>query len=116
MISVTCSVHVCVGVCVCVYTTDVFSRGHRDRNFILHYTFPSFATNEVSRGGPVSRREVGHGALAEKALRPLLPPSFPFAILLTSTVLESNGEWRFQCISVSGTVICGFLVFKFNGE
>ncbi|MPC21985.1 polyribonucleotide nucleotidyltransferase 1, mitochondrial-like [Portunus trituberculatus] len=66
--------------------------GHRDRNFILHYTFPSFATNEVSRGGPVSRREVGHGALAEKALRPLLPPSFPFAILLTSTVLESNGS------------------------
>ncbi|KAG0712446.1 Polyribonucleotide nucleotidyltransferase 1, mitochondrial [Chionoecetes opilio] len=66
--------------------------GHKDRNFILHYTFPSFATNEVSRGGPVSRREVGHGALAERALRPLLPPTFPFAILLTSTVMESNGS------------------------
>lgn len=66
--------------------------GHRDRNFILHYTFPSFATNEVSRGGPVSRREVGHGALAERALRPLVPPNYPFAILLTSTVLESNGS------------------------
>lgn len=68
------------------------SRGHRDRNFILHYTFPSFATNEVARSGPISRREVGHGALAEKALRPLLPSNFPFAILLTSTVLESNGK------------------------
>ncbi|KAG7173170.1 Polyribonucleotide nucleotidyltransferase 1-like [Homarus americanus] len=66
--------------------------GHKDQNFILHYTFPSFATNEVARGGPVSRREVGHGALAEKALRPLLPSNFPFAILLTSTVMESNGK------------------------
>lgn len=74
--------------------------GHRDRNFILHYTFPSFATNEVSRSGPISRREVGHGALAEKALRPLLPSNFPFAILLTSTVLESNG-------SSSMATVCG---------
>ncbi|XP_047490209.1 polyribonucleotide nucleotidyltransferase 1, mitochondrial-like isoform X3 [Penaeus chinensis] len=74
--------------------------GHKDRNFILHYTFPSFATNEVSRSGPVSRREVGHGALAEKALRPLLPTNFPFAILLTSTVMESNG-------SSSMATVCG---------
>ncbi|XP_045623746.1 polyribonucleotide nucleotidyltransferase 1, mitochondrial isoform X1 [Procambarus clarkii] len=74
--------------------------GHRDRNFILHYTFPSFATNEVARSGPISRREVGHGALAEKALRPLLPSYFPFAILLTSTVLESNG-------SSSMATVCG---------
>ncbi|XP_042214535.1 polyribonucleotide nucleotidyltransferase 1, mitochondrial-like [Homarus americanus] len=74
--------------------------GHKDQNFILHYTFPSFATNEVARGGPVSRREVGHGALAEKALRPLLPSNFPFAILLTSTVMESNG-------SSSMATVCG---------
>ncbi|KAK7077096.1 Polyribonucleotide nucleotidyltransferase 1, mitochondrial, partial [Halocaridina rubra] len=66
--------------------------GHKDRNFLLHYTFPSFATNEVARSGPISRREIGHGALAEKALRPLLPSNHPFAILLTSTVMESNGS------------------------
>nr|XP_053626356.1 polyribonucleotide nucleotidyltransferase 1, mitochondrial-like [Cherax quadricarinatus] len=74
--------------------------GHKDRNFILHYTFPSFATNEVAKSGPISRREVGHGALAEKALRPLLPSNFPFTILLTSTVLESNG-------SSSMATVCG---------
>ncbi|XP_068243072.1 polyribonucleotide nucleotidyltransferase 1, mitochondrial [Palaemon carinicauda] len=74
--------------------------GHKDRNFILHYSFPSFATNEIARSGPVSRREIGHGALAEKALRPLLPSQHPFAILLTSTVLESNG-------SSSMATVCG---------
>ncbi|XP_066979423.1 polyribonucleotide nucleotidyltransferase 1, mitochondrial [Macrobrachium rosenbergii] len=74
--------------------------GHKDRNFILHYSFPSFATNEVARSGPISRREIGHGALAEKALRPLLPSQHPFAILLTSTVLESNG-------SSSMATVCG---------
>lgn len=74
--------------------------GHKDRNFLLHYTFPSFATNEVARSGPVSRREIGHGALAEKALRPLLPKHHPFAILLTSTVMESNG-------SSSMATVCG---------
>ncbi|KAK4313762.1 hypothetical protein Pmani_014918 [Petrolisthes manimaculis] len=75
--------------------------GDKNRNFLLHYTFPSFATNEVGRGGMgLTRREVGHGALAERALRPLLPLNLPFAILLTSTVLESNG-------SSSMATVCG---------
>lgn len=74
--------------------------GAKSRNFLLHYTFPSFATNEVGRGGPPSRREVGHGALAERALRPLLPKDLPLTVLLTATVLESNGS------SSMGTV-CG---------
>ncbi|CAL4065735.1 unnamed protein product, partial [Meganyctiphanes norvegica] len=75
-------------------------RGHKDRNFFLHYSFPSFANNEVGRGGAVSRREIGHGALAERALRPLIPKDHPFAILLTSTVMESNG-------SSSMATVCG---------
>ncbi|KAA0201847.1 hypothetical protein HAZT_HAZT000284 [Hyalella azteca] len=74
--------------------------GTKDRNFLLHYSFPSFATNELGRGGAVTRREIGHGALAEKALRPLLPTNHPMTILLSATVLESNGS------SSMGTV-CG---------
>ncbi|XP_076057062.1 polyribonucleotide nucleotidyltransferase 1 [Oratosquilla oratoria] len=74
--------------------------GMKDQNFHLHYSFPSYANNELSRGGAVTRREVGHGALAERALRPLLPSSHPFTILLTSTVMESNG-------SSSMATVCG---------
>ncbi|XP_002737157.2 polyribonucleotide nucleotidyltransferase 1, mitochondrial-like [Saccoglossus kowalevskii] len=64
--------------------------GIKEKNFLLHYEFPPFATNEVGRMF-ASRRELGHGALAEKALKPVIPKKFPFTIRLTSEVLESNG-------------------------
>ena len=68
-------------------------RGVKEKNFFLHYEFPSYATNEIGRmGGPSGRRELGHGALAEKALKSVVPPNFPFTIRLTSEVLESNGS------------------------
>lgn len=47
--------------------------------------------NEIGRGSAM-RREIGHGALAERALRPVIPSNFPFTIRLTSEVLESNGK------------------------
>ncbi|KAB7496984.1 Polyribonucleotide nucleotidyltransferase 1, mitochondrial, partial [Armadillidium nasatum] len=61
------------------------------KNFLLHYLFPSFANNELSQAKAVSRREIGHGALAAKGLRPILPKENPFCILLSATVMESNG-------------------------
>jgi len=64
----------------------------KEKNFFLHYEFPSYATKEIGHATRVGRREIGHGALAEKALRPILPKDFPFTIRLTSEVLESNGE------------------------
>ncbi|EEC11716.1 polyribonucleotide nucleotidyltransferase, putative, partial [Ixodes scapularis] len=67
-------------------------RGIKERNFMLHYEFPPYATNETGRSGPTGRRELGHGALAEHGLRPLVPRDFPFTIRLTSEVLESNGS------------------------
>uniref|UniRef100_A0A1A9WVM1 Exoribonuclease phosphorolytic domain-containing protein n=1 Tax=Glossina brevipalpis TaxID=37001 RepID=A0A1A9WVM1_9MUSC len=66
--------------------------GVKAKNFLLHYEFPPYATGEVGRIGPVGRRELGHGALAEKVLLPTLPSDFPFTVRLTSEVLESNGS------------------------
>ncbi|KAM4771930.1 polyribonucleotide nucleotidyltransferase 1, mitochondrial [Rhinophrynus dorsalis] len=66
--------------------------GVKDKNFMLHYEFPPYATNEIGKVTGINRRELGHGALAEKALRPVIPKDFPFTIRVTSEVLESNGS------------------------
>ncbi|KAM8946909.1 polyribonucleotide nucleotidyltransferase 1, mitochondrial [Pelodytes ibericus] len=66
--------------------------GLKDKNFMLHYEFPPYATNEIGKVTGVNRRELGHGALAEKALRPVIPKDFPFTIRVFSEVLESNGS------------------------
>jgi polyribonucleotide nucleotidyltransferase len=64
------------------------------KRFMHHYNFPGFSTGEVRRVGSTSRRETGHGALAERALLPMLPTEedFPYAIRLVSEVLSSNGS------------------------
>ncbi len=69
--------------------TEEFSK-----KFNLHYNFPPFCVGEVRRVGAVSRREIGHGALAEKALERMLPSpdSFPYTTRLSSEILESNGS------------------------
>lgn len=66
----------------------------RSDKFILHYTFPSFSTGEARPYRGVSRREVGHGNLALRALKPVVPgaPENPYTIRLTSEILESNGS------------------------
>ncbi|XP_062257575.1 polyribonucleotide nucleotidyltransferase 1, mitochondrial [Platichthys flesus] len=66
--------------------------GIKDKNFMLHYEFPPYATNEIGKVGGTNRRALGHGALAEKALRPVIPKDFPFTIRVTAEVLESNGS------------------------
>ncbi|NLA78800.1 MAG: polyribonucleotide nucleotidyltransferase [Erysipelothrix sp.] len=64
------------------------------KRFMHHYNFPLFSVGETGRIGPVSRREVGHGALGERALSYVLPTQeeFPYAIRLVAEVLESNGS------------------------
>jgi polyribonucleotide nucleotidyltransferase len=64
------------------------------KRFMHHYNFPGFSNGEVRRVGSTSRREIGHGALAERALTPVLPgdEDFPYAIRLVSEVLSSNGS------------------------
>jgi polyribonucleotide nucleotidyltransferase len=76
--------------------------GERFKKFMLHYNFPPFSTGEVKFLRGPSRREIGHGALAERALAPVLPSedSFPYTIRVVSEVLESNG-------SSSMATVCG---------
>ena len=64
------------------------------KKFMLHYNFPPLCTGEVRRVGFTSRREIGHGNLAEKSLEPVLPApdKFPYTIRLVSEIMESNGS------------------------
>jgi polyribonucleotide nucleotidyltransferase len=64
------------------------------KRYMHHYNFPPFSTGETKRIGTPGRREIGHGALAERALLPVLPPvtDFPYAIRLVSEVLSSSGS------------------------
>jgi len=68
--------------------------GEYYRHFMLHYNFPSFSVGEVRRYGGPSRRDIGHGALAERAVEAVLPPKeeFPYTIRIVSDILESNGS------------------------
>ena len=68
--------------------------GEETKRFIHHYSMPPFSTGETGRVGSPSRREIGHGALAEKALMPVVPAEevFPYTIRLVSEVLSSNGS------------------------
>jgi polyribonucleotide nucleotidyltransferase len=76
--------------------------GERFKKFMLHYNFPPFSTGEVKFLRGPSRRDTGHGALAERALAPILPAEddFPYTIRIVSEVLESNG-------SSSMATVCG---------
>jgi len=76
--------------------------GERFKKFMLHYNFPPFSTGEVKFLRGPSRRDIGHGALAERALLPILPEEeeFPYTIRVVSEVLESNG-------SSSMATVCG---------
>ena len=75
------------------YDTIDFAQ-QQNKSFMLHYNFPPYSTGEVRPVRGTSRREVGHGALAERALEPLLPPfdEFPYTIRVVSDILESNGS------------------------
>jgi polyribonucleotide nucleotidyltransferase len=76
--------------------------GESYRHFLLHYNFPSFSVGEVRRFGSPSRRDIGHGALAERAVEAILPAKedFPYTIRVVSDILESNG-------SSSMATVCG---------
>ncbi|KAG9510909.1 Polyribonucleotide nucleotidyltransferase 1, mitochondrial [Fragariocoptes setiger] len=71
---------------------SVFTGGIKEKNFMLHYEFPPYATNDIGRVSSFGRREIGHGALAEKALRPIVPNDHSMTIRLSCEVLESNGS------------------------
>ena len=85
-----------------VQDLDGLTGGATAKSFILHYNFPPFSVGEAGRFGFTSRREIGHGALAERSVLPVLPPEddFPYAIRLVSEIMSSNG-------STSMASVCG---------
>jgi len=76
--------------------------GKTSKNFMLHYNFPPYSVGEVGPLRGPGRREIGHGALAERALRPVIPPheAFPYTLRIVSDIMESNG-------SSSMATVCG---------
>ncbi len=80
---------------------DAFTGGETTKKFILHYNFPNFSVGETGRISGPGRREIGHGALAERSIEPMIPlKEYPYAIRVTSEIMESNG-------STSMATVCG---------
>src|SRR5205814_7518476 len=81
---------------------DDLEKGELKRRFLLHYNFPHYSVGEVGRFGSSSRREIGHGALARRALDVVLPDdtTFPYTLRIVSDITESNG-------SSSMATVCG---------
>jgi len=80
---------------------DSYTGGESEKQFILHYNFPNFSVGETGRISGPGRREIGHGALAERSIEPMVPgESFPYTIRVTCEIMESNG-------STSMASVCG---------
>jgi polyribonucleotide nucleotidyltransferase len=79
---------------------DSYTGGENEKKFILHYNFPNFSVGETGRISGPGRREIGHGALAERSIEPMLPKDYPYAVRVTSEIMESNG-------STSMASVCG---------
>lgn len=73
---------------------DSYTGGEDTKRFILHYNFPPFSVGDTGRFGGQNRREIGHGALAERSIAPVIPAEadFPYAIRISSEIMESNGS------------------------
>lgn len=80
---------------------DSYTGGENQKQFILHYNFPNFSVGETGRITGPGRREIGHGALAERSVEPMVPfDKFPYAVRVTCEIMESNG-------STSMASVCG---------
>ncbi|HEV2694072.1 MAG TPA: polyribonucleotide nucleotidyltransferase [Verrucomicrobiae bacterium] len=80
---------------------DSYTGGATEKKFILHYNFPNFSVGETGRISGPGRREIGHGALAERSIEPMIPTeNYPYTLRVVSEIMESNG-------STSMASVCG---------
>ena len=80
---------------------DSYTGGKTEKKFLLHYNFPNFSVGETGRISGPGRREIGHGALAERSIESMIPTAnYPYTIRVTSEIMESNG-------STSMASVCG---------
>ncbi len=108
-------------------TVDAITGGKNEKQFMLHYNFPPYSVGECGRLGFTGRREIGHGALAERSLREVIPEDYPYTIRLVSDIMGSNGSSSMASICV-GTLammdagvkikapVAGISIGLFTGE
>ncbi|HAS82494.1 MAG TPA: polyribonucleotide nucleotidyltransferase [Verrucomicrobia bacterium] len=106
---------------------DAITGGKTEKRFMLHYNFPPYSVGECGRLGTTGRREIGHGALAERSLVEVIPADYPYTIRLVSEIMGSNGSSSMASICV-GTLammdagipitapVAGISVGLFTGE
>ena len=110
-----------------IQSLDAVTGGVDEKQFMLHYNFPPYSVGEVGRLGFTGRREIGHGALAERSLLPMFPDDYPYTVRLVSDIMGSNGSSSMASICV-GTLammdagvpikkpVAGISIGLFTGE
>lgn len=84
---------------------DAVTGGVEEKKFMLHYNFPPYCVGEVGRLGSTGRREIGHGALAERCLQEALPKDYPYTIRLVSDIMSSNGSSSMASVCVGALAL-----------
>ncbi len=79
---------------------DAITGGKTEKRFMLHYNFPPYSVGECGRLGMTGRREIGHGALAERSLQEVIPADYPYTVRLVSDIMGSNGSSSMASICV----------------
>jgi len=79
---------------------DAITGGASEKRFMVHYNFPPYSVGEVGRLGSTGRREIGHGALAERALLPVMPDDYPYTVRIVSDIMGSNGSSSMASVCV----------------
>lgn len=88
-----------------VQELDAVAGGAEEKRFMVHYNMPPYSTGEVGRLGATGRREIGHGALAERSLAPLMPPDYPYTVRLVSDIMGSNGSTSMASVCVGSLAL-----------
>ncbi len=84
---------------------DAITGGETSKAFMLHYNFPPYCVGEVGRLGSTGRREIGHGALAERSLAQIVPRDYPYSIRVVSDIMGSNGSSSMASICVGSLAL-----------
>ncbi len=84
---------------------DDWAGGPDEKSFMLHYNFPPYSVGEVGRLGGVGRREIGHGALAERSLKPVMPKDYPYTVRIVSEIMGSNGSSSMASVCVGSLAL-----------
>jgi len=88
-----------------IQSLDAVTGGVGEKQFMVHYNFPPYSVGEVGRLGATGRREIGHGALAERSLREVVPADFPYTIRLVSDIMGSNGSSSMASVCVGSLAL-----------